>query len=317
MTRTDWAEQFVAEFASTPLVDECVLLRPKYLDGVFEREVCDLMLVLRKQAILIQMKCQVDPLSRTGDKLERWVKKQAKAGLSQLQGAIRMISDSELWCDHPRRGRITFSRGELRPVYGVVLTEHFDERIPLEVALPLTHRDVPISYFTVNDFLNLIYELRAFPEILSYLETRGNLTAQVRLGVGGESVLFQHYLLNEKSFSAWTTYQEVSDILGCLRPQVGEVMKAKKEADLPAYEVEKLVSGVASNVQINGPVDRSLYLKIQEELLDLPLVERRKLGMQIIAVREKLKASENTCIVRGVAWFDVKPLLSKLAKESI
>jgi hypothetical protein len=53
------AEEFSYKVASQPLVDECVFRNPKRLGGV-EKEVCDLLVVLRKQAIVVQMKCQKD-----------------------------------------------------------------------------------------------------------------------------------------------------------------------------------------------------------------------------------------------------------------
>jgi hypothetical protein len=308
ISRTLLAETFAAAFASTPLADECVFLSPKRLDGTIEREVCDLMLVLRKEAILIQMKCQEDPLARTGGKLERWVKKQSKAGLSQLQGAIGTITESEIWSDHPSRGRVTFSKGEFSSVYGVVLTEHFDTSFSLETDFPLAHKGVPISYFTVNDFLNVVFELRALPEILCYLNSRRNIPTEAILRVGGESVLFEHYVLNDRSFDGWTTYDEISRILASLRPQLRKAMEAKREADAPAYEVEKLVSGLASSVEIRALGIRESHLKIQEELLDLPLVERRKLGSQLLYVREKVRGSSApSCLAHAVAWFDSKP----------
>jgi hypothetical protein len=308
MSRTDLAEQFAAAFASTPLADECVFLRPKYLDGAIEREVCDLMLVLRKEAIVVQMKCQEHPLARTGEKLERWVKKQSKAGLRQLQGAIGTISEHEIWSDHPRRGRVNFSKGEFSRVHGVVLTEHFQSRVQLEGDFPLEHKVAPISYFTVNDFLNIITELRALPEILCYLNSRRNLPIDAILSVGGESILFEHYVLNDRSFHNWTTFEEVSGILSSLQPQIRKAMEAKREADAPAYEVEKVVSGLGYSTQIRGPEIGDSSLKIQEELLDLPLVERRKLGSQLVKVREKVReGSAPSCLSHAVAWFDSKP----------
>ncbi len=308
MTRTDLAEKFGAAFAATPLADECVFLNPKHLDGNVDKEVCDLLLVLRKNALVAQMKCQEDPLSRSGEKLERWVTKQVEAALSQLQGAIRKVTESDFWCEHPRRGKVIFAKGTLKPEHGVVLIEHFDTRIRLESGFPLVYRDVPISYFTVNDFLNLINELRAFPEILSYLHARDNLPADVTQGVGGESVLFQHYILNDRSFSNWTTYEEVEGILASVQPQIRAAMESKKQADTPAYDVERLASGLASSIAIRALGMADPYLKIQEELLDLPLVERRKLGTQLIGVREKVRDSPAaSCLSHAVVWFDHKP----------
>ncbi|MFB3922614.1 MAG: hypothetical protein ACE145_12890 [Terriglobia bacterium] len=308
MARTDWAERFAAAFASTPLADECVFLNPKHLDGGVQKEVCDLLFVLRKDALVVQMKCQEDPVSRSGGKLERWVRKQAEAALSQLQGAIRKIADSDFWCEHPRKGKIVFAKGALTPIYGVVLTEHFQKRITLESEFPLVHTNVPIAYFTVNDFLNLINELRAFPEIVSYLRARSTLPADVVAGVGGENILFQHYLLNDESFANWTTYDAAAHFLDSLQPQLRAAMKIKQEADRPACEVEKLLRGLASAPTIAGSPKNDWHLRIQEELLDLHLAERRMLGKSIIETRENVgKGAQSTCFSHKAVWSDRKP----------
>jgi hypothetical protein len=173
---------------------------------------------------------------------------------------------------------------------------------------PLAYKSVPISYFTVNDFLNVVFELRALPEILCYLDSRRTLPTEAILRVGGERVLFEHYVLNDRSFDGWTTYDEISSMLASLRPQLRKAMEAKKEADAPAHEVEKLVSALASSIAIRARGVADPYLKIQEELLDLPLVERRKLGSQLMKVRKKVRESTTpSCLSHAVARFDSKP----------
>src|SRR5207244_1432698 len=101
-----------------------------FLDAT-EREACDLMLVLRGNAIVIQMKAQEDPVSRSQSKRVGWISKNAKRAASQLQGAIRTILERDVWCQHPRRGRVEFSKGELKPAQGIVLVDSFGDRIAL------------------------------------------------------------------------------------------------------------------------------------------------------------------------------------------
>lgn len=67
------AESFVETFAGVPLTAECVYRSPQYLDKRIQKEVCDFLIVLRNEAILISMKSQEDPERRYGDKLERWI----------------------------------------------------------------------------------------------------------------------------------------------------------------------------------------------------------------------------------------------------
>ncbi len=59
------------KFCAFPLTAETVFLRVKYHKGG-EKEVCDLLLVLRGDAIVLSLKHQDDPRRRTGDRLARW-----------------------------------------------------------------------------------------------------------------------------------------------------------------------------------------------------------------------------------------------------
>src|SRR5438132_2495310 len=96
--RTQMAERFVESFAGVPLTSECVYRSPQYLDKGTQKEVCDFFIVLRDQAILISMKSQEDPSQRAGEKLERWITKNAKSALAQAKGALRTIGRSKFWC---------------------------------------------------------------------------------------------------------------------------------------------------------------------------------------------------------------------------
>ena len=96
MTRTEWAEQFAADLASKPLLQEFVFKNPKY-QGATEKEVCDLLLTLRNDAIPVQMKFQEDPNSRAVKRLERWIVKRAPEALGQLQGTIRSNRERNFW----------------------------------------------------------------------------------------------------------------------------------------------------------------------------------------------------------------------------
>ena len=87
LQRTDLAEEFVARFASAPMVAECVFLRPKCVRGESEREVADLLIVHRRHAIVISLKHQADPIARVGAKAERWAR--SRAGKAADQCGVR------------------------------------------------------------------------------------------------------------------------------------------------------------------------------------------------------------------------------------
>ena len=53
MQRTLWAEKFVDSFSSRPLTAEYVFHSPQYIDKGTQKELCDLLLVVRGDGILI------------------------------------------------------------------------------------------------------------------------------------------------------------------------------------------------------------------------------------------------------------------------
>ena len=171
-SRTIAAEKFVEKFAGVPLTAECVFYNPKYLDKSVEKELCDFLIILRGEAILVSMTSQEDPTTRTGDKLERWTAKHANKALRQAEGALRTITRDPFYCHHSRRGRVDFTPGSFIVRHIVVLTEAIGRTIELPNTFPTSTNDIPVTFLSVNDFLNLTNELRALPEIVTYLQAR-------------------------------------------------------------------------------------------------------------------------------------------------
>lgn len=318
--RSDWAEEFAAELCSRPLVRETVFLRPKYRKGT-EREVCDLILVLRKKAIPVQMKCQENPRTRSRQKLERWVLKQVRKASSQLVGAVRTLGERDSWAQHDRRGVVHFAKGELEPVHGIVLAEHFDERILLPANFPLMHNTLPIAYFTVNDFLNIVVELRSFPEMLSYLEWRRRFPAEIQRAVGSEKALFECYLLNQESPPNLATHDELEEFVRTRYKEIQNSIAIKHAADADAHLIEFVADALATRLgsyaeglsadlveKYDDSTERKNYLLMQENLCDLVLADRRLFGKQFRQVIEAVEGSTEPSPMRYAAGFtDAKP----------
>lgn len=196
MQRTLWAEKFVDSFSSRPLTTECVFHSPQYIDRGKQKEVCDFLFVLRCKAILVSMKSQDNPSLRTGDKLRRWTIKNAKKALNQARGALNTVAREPFWCQHSRRGRVDFRPNSISVGHVVVLAEVLDDAVELPNELPLLLGGIPVTYLSVNDFLNLINELRAFPDITAYLDARRTLPHSTLRMVGHEVSLYKYYILN-------------------------------------------------------------------------------------------------------------------------
>ena len=316
--RTDWAEYFVAQLASQPLISECVYHSPQHTDKT-QKEVVDILLALAGRAILLSLKCQQDPGSRSPEREAAWVAKAATDAAGQAKGALRALQSNPYWCDHPRRGRVQFAARELRAVHAIVLVEALNP-VHLATELPLHLEGVPISYFSVDDFCHLIQELRTIPEIEAYLDARRSLPLNTLRVVGRERSLYEYYLLNGEN------------LLGCLGPDDAGVVSAaradelrsalarKAEADRYSGLIERVADCLAERnpdylsglsiedqARFDSPANRMNYLRMQEELCDLRLAGRALLERHFAGLMERADAAKPPAMTFAAAHYDSKP----------
>lgn len=319
--RTKWAEDYFRGFASIPLTAECVFYSPQYLKGGIQKEVCDFLLILKGEAVLVSMKSQEDPKTRTGDKLKQWTIKSVQRGLEQAQGALRTIKQRPFWCEHLRRGRVDFEAGSINVIHAIVITELVGELIELPDSLPLAIDGVPVTYLSVNDFLNLINELRAFRDIAAYLEARRILPARSLREVGDEIPYYKYFILNEHSFAGCHSYEDARitvaarqsdfDVYLTFRPLKNRFTSiiecvSDRLATRHKYYAEGLDAKVVA--LYDDPQKRKNYLLMQEELCDFNLAERQGLGMQFTRLMEKIQDNNKTeNMAYGVGFLDSKP----------
>jgi hypothetical protein len=319
--RTLWAEMFVDGFSSRPLTAECVFYSPQYIDRGKQKEVCDFLLVLRGNAILVSMKSQDDPSSRTGDKLRRWTIKNATNALNQARGALNTIAREPFWCQHSRRGQVEFKPGSIRVAHVVVLTEVFDDAVEFPNELSLLLGSVPVTYLSLNDFLNLINELRAFPDITAYLDARRMLPHKSLRMVGHEVPFYKYYILNAGSFAGCAGYADARISSAARDAEWQAVLSAGQSRHKFASLVEYVSDALATRPKtfsegldaqtvagFDPSDDRRHYLLMQEELCDLRLAERTALGQQFANVIDKVQNSEGTADMTDMAFYtDSKP----------
>jgi hypothetical protein len=107
-----------------------------------------------------------------------WAQKQAAGAAAQLKGALRRVGQRiEIWCEHPRRGRVVFADG-LPPISHAIAAVEVFERVDLPDDLPLEYQGTPISYLSVSDFLNLTQQLRTVPEVSGARRIRSRARAR-------------------------------------------------------------------------------------------------------------------------------------------
>jgi len=319
LKRTEWAERFIEKFASLPLVSEWVFRSPRRIDRGIEKEVCDLLVSLRGDALLLQMKCKEDPNSLTESKRISWVLKRTGEAANQMKGAIRSVKTTDLWCNHPRKGEVLFDRGDLTRIHGIVLVENWGDRVVLPSAFPLHHDGIAISYFSVNDFQNVINELRAFPDISEYLNSRRSLPEDTLRAIGGEEILFLYYLLHNHSFEGWTNFDDAEREAGRVSDRRAVVFAARtgQEGALLLERVADDLSGRTVDSSRDLPPDliqgyvppyqRIHYLCMKENICDLRLPARKLMGLKLSEAIGDLGANLSQDMKFSAAYVDYKP----------
>lgn len=316
--RTDRAEYFLEQVATQPLISECVYRSPQRTDKT-QKEVVDLLLALQGRAILISLKCQQESGSRSVEKEALWVVKAARRAASQIKGALRTLKAGPVWCVHPRRGRVQFVPGELFPIHGVVLVETL-EPIALPPELPLHQDGVPTSYMSVNDFHNVVRELRTIPEIEAYLDARRALPLDALRLVGQEKPLYEYYLLHEETFSGCLGQDDARLISSARACELRGALERKAERDVYAGLVERVadclaerspqyMEGVGQGYQahFDSSGARKSYLRMQEELCNLPLAARALLGRRFAGLIDEAERAEPSTMTYASVLDDGKP----------
>ena len=317
MQRTDIAERFLEIFASVPLTLENVFRSPVYTDKI-EKEVVDLLLVLRNKGIFISMKCQMDPDSRTGEKLTRWVQKNANAALKQVRGGIKTSKTQEFRCSHPRRGQVHFRPKQIDPMRALIIIETLEE-VRLSESMPLEVASVPVSYLSLNDFSNILHELRTINDLILYLEARCLICHDLQRTIGIERYIFEFYILYEgmprKADSLYDIRKEIRD----RKTELENLIKKRKASKQQAVIIEQLSERLSTRLEnydeglaeeIVGLFDqassRSNYLLMQDELCDLILDERRQLGNCLSKTIEMISEDDTETIVYQALNLDSK-----------
>lgn len=309
MKRTDRAEVFLEKFSSVSLTWENVFRCTEYLDKT-NKEVVDLLLVLRSEGIFISMKCQQNPEKRKKDKLNNWVNKSALNALKQVEGGIKTSLTRDYWCEHPRRGKVFFKPNEIQIVHAIVIVETLDI-VKLSSKVPFEVKGVPVSYLSVNDFLNIINEVRTIKDIQRYLNKRRTLPEELQSRLGLEKTIFGYYILKNGSFSSVRDFPHLVKDVEDNQRLINELIRNKHNKDENAHIIEKVSDSLSKRLEsyeegidktiskgYDSPLDRKNYILMQNELCDLILDERRQMGSCFFEVMGNVKDNsdhQSTC----------------------
>ena len=259
-----------------------------------QKEVADLFIAQEGMNILVSQKCRENPAARDRSKTILWANKAAANAVAQLDGALGTVEIRRpVWCVHPRRGRVEFPDGLPKITHAVAIIEVL-ERVELEAddtKFPLELRGVPITYLSVNDFLNLAIELRTIPEILEYLSARRLLPpADLRI-LGDEKPLYSFYLLNSGSFPTCRSRVNATAVIAECQDELTRRRTIKAESDRLSTLLEDVAHKLATRhcdyaseispgllMAFDDVADRRNYIEMQRIIANLRLRERAELG---------------------------------------
>ena len=205
--------------------------------------------------------------------------------------------------------------------HAIVTVEVF-ERIDLQPDaddLPLNYQGVPISYLSLNDFLNLAVNLRTSPELLEYLNVRRSLPMHDLRVMGDERSLFECYLLEGASLGGAQSRAEAATIATQQHDRLNAALIEKSESDRYSTLLEQVADELATRLpdyaanipaalvaHFDPPDARTGYLKLQGVLAGLRLRERAELGRAFHEVILTLQPEKSGFIYKSV-WIDSQP----------
>ena len=319
--RTVWAERHVAELLSLPFFSEFVFPDLQTNERTKKEQVADFLISLRGCGIIVQQKCQENPAARTSQKIDLWARKKAKEGWSQVRRVFTRRNEFPVWCDHPLRGHIEFRSG-LPPIQHCVVAIEVFQPVDLQQgdeSLPLEYNGIPITYLSLNDFLNLAVQLRSIPELTDYLAARRSLRPADLGQIGDEATLFSFYLLNDGSFAGCAGLSEARVAVAAQPDRLRDALQRKVESDQYAVLLEDVAENLATrNPKYSGGLPAELlaaddpgaqrqnYLEMLAAIADLRLRERAELGNIFHGAIERISGKGHGFTFRAVR-LDSKP----------
>src|SRR5437588_6176337 len=107
---------------------------------------------------------------------------------------------------------------------------------------------LPISYFSLNDFLNLSVQLRTVPEIVEYIDRRRALPVADLRTIAEERSLFAFYLLNEGSFAGCLGIADAKIAVAAQKNRFEERLRRKLESDRFSGLLEHIANELATRL---------------------------------------------------------------------
>ena len=300
--RGSTVEGVINEFCKRSFLHDFLFLRPTRVnDG---EELTDLLVVLDAQCLCIQIKASGQEFSRSGQRLANWAVKRLRDAGRQAAGAIRKLAAAEVSATHPWRGNVEFKAGDLAPVSGIALVEYIGPPFALRAATK--HRSstgIPIHYFSLNDFLNLVDLLGTFADLVEYLRQRAQASEDVRRIIGNERDVLAAYLfdghladglapadvegrwygMTESERDAFDRRRRHDIFVDFYNGVIDELHN--RDPEKSSYQPPELTEFV-------GDASDTSYLHTATELNKLPYAYRREIGQRLFQAAKAVKSSK-------------------------
>ncbi len=298
-------EELTEQFCQKPFLQDFLFLRPKMVSG--HKELTDLLAILEGKCLCIEIKASGQGSSRSGQRLMKWATKRFVEAGRKAAGATRRLVTSDIAALHPWRGNVIYHVGDLIPICGIALVEYSGSPFTLTSGIKhQTSNGVPIHYFSLNDFLNLVDLLGTLPDTIEYLRQRASIADDARNIIGKERDLIATYLLDGHLRAG----------LGCkdIENRWSYVMEVKEESferkrkhnifvdfynglidELHQRDPNKLSYFPPELAKYVEPIsDRTSYLEIATRLNKLPYIYRREIGKHLFQAAKDVKQNNKS-----------------------
>jgi len=292
-------EELTDQFCKRAFLQDFLFLRPKIAGR--HKELTDLLAILEDKCLCIQIKASGKGSPHSRQRLTKWASKKFIEADSQAAGATRKVMTSNISAIHPWRGNVSFHAGDLIPICGIALVEYFGPpfTLPSEIKYQ-TSNGIPIHYFSLNDFLNLVDLLGTLPDIIEYLRQRASISDDARSIIGKERDLYATYLL-DGHLQSGLSYRDVENRWSHLIDEEESFDRKRKHNifvdfynglidELHQRDPDKLSYQPPELIKYMKPVsDRTSYLEIATRLNKLPYNYRREIGKHLFQTAKAVK----------------------------
>ena len=169
--------------------------------------------------------------------------------------------------------------------------------------------------------MNILKELRTIKDIQRYLDNRKSLPEEILTILGSEKTIYEFYILNNGVFPKSISLSQIGKEVESNKKQIDKLIRQKSLMDQNSFIIENVSDALSKRLEgyekeldknismrYDSPLNRKNYLLMQNELCDLVLDERRKIGNAFFEIMEKVKDEDNKeSMIFKAIWSDSKP----------